>query len=430
MSQFRTVADILDEILQEAGEPTNGNSPFETIARTYANQVHHAIINGGTIFNLNVDEPWVWARARHPITLELEVGVTASITATADSTNISFSTAQAASVKGWHLQADGKRTVYKIMNHTAGSVTAQLDSGFIDSAGTYTVRAFKLDYDIAPTYYYIDSSNDRLNFQETAATTYTASLSHGTYTPTTLLSHVFGQMTAAGTGTVAYGGTFDTVTRFFNITASVSFKMLFASGADYRRSIGPMLGFDVLDQTGAQTYSGAYTPNAISRLIEPFKVHAHNQQMIYSTDPIRLEEDYPIAYTKEAIPARFARLYSDREGGVTVRFNSYPRDKTKVQIPWIQRPVDLQDNTASVVMLPREDIKTFIHCAVAHLMYDKEDTKYEGMLKLAGAGLEAMRNKNRLLLQRTGENFGQIIPREDLLSRRANLKYGYTAGSD
>lgn len=427
MSQFRTTADVLDEILQEAGEPTNGNSPFETIARTYANQVHHAIISGGSIFNLNVDEPWVWARARHPITLELQTAVTASITATADSTQITFGSAPASSVEGWHLQADGKRTVYKIMNHTAGSASAQLDSGFIDTAGTYTVRAFKLDYEITPTYYYIDNSNDRLNFQETAATTYTASLTHGTYTPTTLLSHIFTQMTAAGTGTVAYGGTFNTVTRFFNVTASVSFKLLGASGADYRRSILQTLGFDVLDQTGAQTYTSTYTPNAISRLIEPFKVHAHNQQMIYSTDPIRLEEDYPLAYTKEAIPERFCRLYSDREGGITVRFNAYPREKTKIQIPWIQRPVDLQDNTASFVALPREDIKTFIHCVTAYLMYDKEDTKFEGMLKLAGAGLEAMRNKNRLLLQRTGENFAQIIPREDLLGSGHRLRYGYAA---
>lgn len=429
MSQFRTTADVLDEILQEAGEPINGNSPFETLARTYANQAHHAIISGGSIFNLNVDEPWVWARARHPITLELQAAVTASFTATTDSTAITFGTAPSSSVEGWHFQPDGKRTVYKIMNHTAGSASAQLDSGFIDSTGDYQGRVFKLDYEITPTYYYIDNSNDRLNFQETAAATlYTASLTHGTYTPATLLSHVFAQMTAAGTGTVSYGGGFNSVTRLFNVTASVSFKLLGASGLDYRRSVLQTLGFDVLDQTGAQTYTSTYTPNAVSRLIEPFKVHAHNQQMIYSTDPIRLEEDYPLAYVQEAIPDRFARLYSDREGGITVRFSSYPKEKTKIQIPWIQRPVDLQDNSASVVMLPREDIKTFIYCAAAYLMYDKEDTKFESMLKLAGAGLEAMRNKNRLLLQRTGDDFGQIIPREDLVGRGRRLRFGYTAG--
>lgn len=427
MSQFRTTADILDEILQEAGEPTNGNSPYETLAITYANHALHAIIAGGSIHNLLVDEPWVWARARHPITLELQPAVTASFIATADSTAITFDSAPASSVEGWHFQTQGKSTVYKIMNHTAGATNAQLDSGFIDSTGGYTGRAFKLDYEVMPSYIYVDSYNDRINFQETAATTRTASLTHGTYTPAQLITQLGAALTAGGTGTVSWGGTFNSVTRMFNITASVNFKMLGATGADYRRSMMPTLGFDFLDYTGAQSYTSSYAPNSVSRLIEPFKVHS-DQSQIFSTDPIRLEEDYPLCYVKESVPVRFARMGQDREGGLFVRFSSYPKDKTKLQIPWIPRPMDLQDNTASFVPLPREDIKTFVYCAAALLMFDKEDTKFDAMMKLAGAGLESMKQKNRLLLQRTGENFGQIVPRADLAripGRR--LTYGYTS---
>lgn len=427
MAQFRTTADVLDEILEESGEPTNGNSQYETVALTYANHVHQAIIAGGNIFNLNVDEPWVWARNRYPLTLELQAAVTASITATVDSTAITFGSAQTASVQGWHMQANGKSTVYKIMNHTAGSATAQLDSGFIDSSGGYTARVFKLDYEVTPSYYYIDNTNDRIYFQETAATTRTASLTHGTYTPTTLITQFAAALTAAGTGTVAYGGSFDTASRKFNLTASVTYKLLGTNGP---RSALQTFGFDFIDYSSAQSYTSAYTPNSVSRLIEPFKVHSSSQQLIMSTDPIRLEEDYPITYVKEAVPTRFARMYADSAGGHTVRFNSYPGAKTKIQISYISRPVDLQDNTASVIMLPREDVKTFVHCAAAYLLWAKEDTKWEGMMKLAGAGLEAMRNKNRLALQRTGENFAQIIPREDLMDSGRRLRYGYTADGD
>jgi hypothetical protein len=427
MSQFRTTADILDEVLQEAGEPTNGNSPYETAVLVSANHAHHAIIAGGNIFNLTVDEPWVWARNRFPITLELQAAVTASFTGTADSTAITFSAAPTSSVEGWHLQANGKKTVYKITNHTAGSTTAQIDSGLIETAGS-TSRIFKLDYEITPSYFYVDSSNDRINYQEVTASTRTASLTHGTYTPTTFLSQVFAQFTASGTGTVSYGGTYNTTLKVFNMTSSATFRLMGASGGDYKRSALQSLGFDFLDHTGAQSYTSAYPPNAISRLIEPFKIHSTTQQFVYSTDPIRMQQDYPLAYVRETVPTRFCRLLSERDGAVTVRFNSYPKEKTKIQIDWVQRPVDLQDNTASFVALPREDIKTFIYAASAYLLYQKEDSKWESNLKLAGAGLEAMKLKNRALLNRTGENFAQISPRLDLEQGGRKLNYGYTSG--
>lgn len=426
MSQFRTTADVLDEILQEAGEATNGNSPFESLALTAANHVNHAFLSGGTIINLNVDEPWVWSRARFPLTLELQAGIDSGFSTTADSVSCSFTAAQASSLKGWHIQPNGKNTVYKIMNHTAGATAFTLDSGFIDDTGTYGCRIFKLDYEVVPSYFYIDSSNDRVNFKETAATTYTASLTHGTYTAAQLITQLSQQFSAAGTGTVSYGGTFDSVTKFFNLTASVTFQLLGATGADYRRSALPTFGFDYLDKTGAQTYTGTYTPNSISRLIEPFKVHSGSQQFIYSTDPIRLQQDYPLAYIREAIPTRFARIGSDRDGTLTVRFNAFPENKTKVQLDWCPKPLDLQDNTASFVPWPREDMKTFIYAAASIILFNKEDQKWEQMLGMARTGYEAMKLKNHALLHRTGEHFGQIVPREDMHSPR-RMRYGYTS---
>ena len=108
MSQFRTTADILDEVLDKSGEVTNGNSPYESNAVTYLNKAHQAIVGGGSIFSLKVDEAWTWARSRHPINIELLPAVTAgSVQVTADSLNISFTSAPATSVEGWFIRPTG-----------------------------------------------------------------------------------------------------------------------------------------------------------------------------------------------------------------------------------------------------------------------------------------------------------------------------------
>lgn len=427
MAQFRTTADVLDEILDEVGEPINGNSPYETAVLVAANHVHQAIIAGGSIFDVNVDEPWVWARSPRPIVLELETAyTTGTFSATAGSTNVSFSSAPAASLEGWHIQANNKSTVYKLMNHTAAVANAQLDSGFMDASGSYGFRAFKIDYEVMPVYLYVDSSNDKLDFQETAATTLSTTLAHGTYTPSGLLSHVITQLGA--TGTASYGGTYDSVAHTFNLTASVATKYYGLSGPNQRRSVLPLLGFDRIDYTGAQTYTSTYTPNQIARLIEPFRVFTLDRQpFIYSADPVRMAEDYPLSAIRATQPDRFCRTGENAQGALHVRFSSYPAVKMKVQLDWIPQPLDLKDNAASYILLPRSDVKTFIYAVCAYVAHMKEDTKWESFLSLAKTGLNAMQKKNRALLFRTGDSFGQINPRQDLMHPERRLRYGYTA---
>lgn len=427
MAQFRTTADILDEILQKAGEATNGNSPFETLALTYANKVHHAIIGGGNIFSLKVDESWTWARSRFPIILELEPAyTTGQITCTVDDINITFSAAPADSLEGWHIQATNKSTVYKITQHTAASTTAKLDSSFVDDTGAYNFRAFKLDYEILPVYMYVDNYNDKVDFGETASTTLSATLTHGAYTPTNLISHVATKLQS--TGTASWTGAYDSVLKQFSLTSSVTSKLFGATGPNKRRSAHPLIGLDQLNYTGATSFTSSYTPNSISKLIEPFKLFTSDggEPFIYSTDPIRMQEDYPIALTTQRIPDRFVRITEENDGTVWVRFNAYPRYKTKVTIDWVPTPIDLQDNAASFPRIPRKDVDTLIHGAAAFIAFDKEDSKWESFLKLCQAGLEAMEKKNRSELCRTGETFAQQVPRIDLEARSRKLNFGYT----
>lgn len=430
MAQFRSSADILDEILQKAGEPTSGNSPFESLAVTYANKVQHAIIGGGSIFNLTVDEPWVWARSRFSIVLELEPAyTTGTVTCTANDINITFSTAPSSSIEGWHFQIVGDPTVYKITKHNANGTSAQIDSSFLEDTGVYNFRAFKLDYEITPAYVYVDNFNDRIDFQEgTAFTTRTASLTHGAYTLSNLVLHAAAMMDTAATASIS--GSYDSVIKQTVMTCSSSFKMLGGSGANKRRSGLPLLGYDRLDHTGAQSYTSTYTPNAIARLIEPFRIFStpvgSNNQFIYSSDPIKMQEAYPISMTEQRIPDRFVRLTEENDGTVWVRFNAYPQNKAKLVLDWIPVPEDIQDNAASVPKIPRGDVDTLIHGAAAFIAFDKEDSKFETLMKLTDAGLKAMKVKNHGLLHRTGESFAQIIPRADLQVRAKKLNYGYT----
>lgn len=434
MAQFRSTADILDEILQKAGEPTNGNSPFESIAVTYANKVHHAIIGGGNIFNLDVDEPWVWARSRHPIVLELEAGYAGAVAVTNGVVNITFSSAPTSSLEGWHFQINGKSTVYKITQHTAGDVSAQLDSAIVDDSGSYNFRAFKLDYEVSPAYMYIDNFNDKISFQETASATLSTTLTHGAYSPTALIAHVAARIDA--TGANSYSGTWDSVLKQFMLsrtstTAGTLFNLLGASGSDAKRSVLPLIGFDQINHTGNTTYTSSYTPNSIARMIEPFKLFNNSMDtpFIYSSDPIKMQEDYPISQIRQRVPDRFVRLTEENDGTIWVRFNSYPKYKTKIQIDWIPTPLDLKDNAVSTPKLGRGDVDTLIHGAAAYIAFDKEDSKWEGLLNLCKAGLQAMQKKNRALLYRTGESFAQIIPRLDLTFTAKKLDYGYTSGS-
>lgn len=426
MSQFRTSADVIDEVLQKAGEITNGNSPYETAARTYVNKAHHAIIGGGNIFDVLVDEPWTWARAKHPITFDLQPAYTSgSVSVVNGDIDINFSTSPTASLEGWHFQLVGKPTIYKITQHTASNSAAVLDSGIVDTTGSYTFRAFKLDYEVLPTYLYVDDFNDKMNFRQLAVN-FTATLTHGAYVPADLLSHVASRMTAAAV-TATYGGSYDTVLKLHNVTSSTTFAMLGVTGAQLRRSCLPLLGFDRLDFSAAQSYTSTYTPNQISRLIEPFRIYnaSDRRPFIYSSDPIKMQEDYPISLTEQRIPDRFVRLTEENDGTVRVRFNAYPGTACKVSCDWIPQPIDIQDNAASVPALPRQDVDTLIHAAAAMVAFDKNDNKWEGLLKLANAGLEAMKGKNRALLLRTGEFYGQQVPREDLRLEPRRLNYGY-----
>lgn len=434
MGNFRTSADLFLETLQKSGEVQNGNSQYQTIAMTYLNKVHHAIIAGGNLFDITVDENWAWARSRYPFSIDLQPAVTTgTVTMTQNDFNGTFSVAPTVSVEGWQIQCITTGTVYRITSHAANATAFQIDSGFVDLGGVFNFRCFKLEYDLVPSYLYISNANDRLDFAEVGTTQLTASLPHGSYTPQNLATQLAASLNAAGTNG-NYSASYDSVLRYFTITSSLAsgkiFSLLGASGTNSRRSALGTLGLDMLDASGAASYTSTYIVNGISRLIEPFKINPvfeKYEPFITSSDPYNMELDFPTALTPQRAPDKFCKISSGNDGRYVVRFNAYPTTVTKCLIDWIPVPIDLQNNSASVPLIPRDDADVLIHGAAMFVTWDKQDGKWQDLATATKTQLESMKLRNRSELFRTGPNFGQIIPRLDHYRDKRRFRYGYTA---
>jgi len=111
---------------------------------------------------------------------------------------------------------------------------------------------------------------------------------------------------------------------------------------------------------------------------------------------------------------------------VTVRFDKYPKDKTRIEVEYIPVPRDIKDNSSSIPLIPRKYSEVLEYGTAYYLLIDKEDGKAQQFGALAKAKLQAMRRHNRAELERTSADFGEITPRADLMpsGSRKRLLYG------
>ena len=151
MANTTTAADIIDDMLFRAGEPTDGTSDFNATALQYLNRAHLGLCRGGAELDPTISEDWWWLRKSPPGKLTLEQSITTgTVNVTNNSTAITFSSAPAASVATWFFSVEAEADVYRISAHTAGAAAATLDSVFTGTtAPTATYKLFKLEYDIA-----------------------------------------------------------------------------------------------------------------------------------------------------------------------------------------------------------------------------------------------------------------------------------------
>lgn len=436
MANFRTTADLLDLALTNAGEVTNGNSSYEAQLLNYLNRVHYALIAGGTIpltkdLSITIDEVWPWSKAKNPLIIELQPKIdTGTVTVTVGSEGITFSSGPAVSVAGWHFRIKGRDEWFKIASHTAASTSADLDAAYTGATGSgLTFELMKLDYKLVPDYIVINTDNNKLQFQETAGTTLTATLTAGTYTPAQLATEVQTQLNTAG-GTPVYTVTYSAITRKFTIASDRGGGAVFVlvgTGDQSLFSAHKTLGFDDENSTNAASVTSTYILGGISRLVEPFKMAKGTtlDGSVYGVDAETFQRDFPYPLIDEGNPTMFCVIREDDDGTFTVRFNKFPDAKTRVEVEHVPVPRDLKDSSASIPLVPRKHNDVLEDAATFYLLLNKNDDRAQFHMNMLQAKLTAMISQHRGALLRAGRNFGKIIARPDLMKQsRRKLVYG------
>lgn len=432
MAQFRTSADILDLALTNAGEVTNGNSPYETQALDFLNKVNFVLIAGGTIplgkdTTVEIDEVWPWAKAKTPLVLELQPKYdTGTVALTQGSEVGTFSSGPAASLRGYHIRISGKEEVYKIAEHTAASTSFELDAAYPDdTVSGANFEAIKIDYELIPSFITVNPGNQYFQFQKASGTTLTGTLTQGVYSPASLISHVATVATAAAGGPTITGS-YSEVTRKFTLTSNLAGATSFflvGDGTQCGFSIHKDLGYD--DETSsasAASHTSTYVLGGIARLVEPFRVHkGGGDGAIFGLDSESFHRDYPLNSVPEGIPDRFSVVGEQADGILTVRFNKFPTEKTRVEVERVLVPRDLKDTTGSVSLVPRKHVEVLEWATSFFLGFLKNDDKMQVWANLVQGKLKAMISQHRGSLVRTGTNFGQIVSRLDNTSRRRGL---------
>jgi len=415
LAQFRTTADLVDSVLRRCGELTSGNSPYETQALDYLNEIH---------------ENWSWAKSVQPIILELQPKYdTGTVSITQGSEVGAFSSAPSASMEGRYMFIDNRPEKMKIAEHTAGQAAFELDSAYVGETGAaLSYNAVLLDYELKSEYYIIDENNQIINFEETLGSELTATLDKGVYSPADLAAELKIQLEVSGAS--IYTVTYDTITEKFTLLSDGGggggiFSILGATGSDIHRNATGVLGLDNVDLTAALTYTSTYIKDGVVRLFEPLTVFtATGQHKVHGISELKMTNDYPLNNITEGIPNNYSITRESAHGRITIRFDKYPKDLTRVELDYIAVPRDLKDNAASEPLIPRKFRQILEFGACFYVLMDKEDTKAQMYATLAGTKLKALVKQNRKALSKTGSNYGTVIPRRESMTTSKKLIYG------
>lgn len=157
MANNQYSSDLINDALFKVGEPVDDTSDFQDAAVRYLNKGYQAIQTGGGEFAQDNNVIWWWLKAESTLTLQTKI-TTGTVLVTQNSASITFSSAPASSVAGWHFKVDTHSDVFVISTHTAGSTSASLDSVYTDTTtAAAAYKLYKLDYDLASDVQYLIS---------------------------------------------------------------------------------------------------------------------------------------------------------------------------------------------------------------------------------------------------------------------------------
>lgn len=430
---FQTSSRALkNDILERCGELQDGTSPFETTVMKYLNKVYQDVLAGGSEFGVEVAEPWTWAQAQRPMPITLDPEVNAAATFTQGSTSVTLSAVQAESLRGRYVQVSARADFYKVIKHTAGTASVQLDQPYIQDSGLLNCTFFKFDYDLFDETVVIDEKNQNFDFSEDGSTVLTATVTTGAYTPSGLATALEAALELAGAQ--SYTCSFNEATRMFTVAqGGAIFSALFASGPNAATSLSLPLGFDIEDQIGAVSYSSSYALSGILRLTKPITVYhdrntywdaARDSGKVFHVDQNTFLREYPFSRATRDVPDKFCLIEQGPTGLTKARFNaSVLNDPIRAEVNYIPITRKLVDNVVSIPVVPGSYSDFLIYAASSMIMLDKSDSKAPEFRQLAQAKLLSMVNDNRRTTQLAGNNYGRIIPRRNYKTKFPG--YGY-----
>lgn len=142
---YQFTADLLTDILFRTNAESTGD--FDAAALRYLNRAYFAVCGGGQEFSPDLHEEWLWLKSQPPgvLTLLPEV-TTGTVTVTNNSAAMTFSSAPAVSVAGYHFKVATHADIFRVSAHVATSISATLDGVYTGPSGsglTYGLRKYE-----------------------------------------------------------------------------------------------------------------------------------------------------------------------------------------------------------------------------------------------------------------------------------------------
>ena len=149
MANLKFSSDLLEYILFEAGEKTDGTSDFDAQALIWLNANYKKIWQGGSEFDPDINEDWTWLRKSGNIILEAKI-TTGTVSVTNNSATATLSASQSTDVVNWFFKVDDHEGVFQIATHGGASATLTLDSVYTgDTNAAASYKLVKLEYTLA-----------------------------------------------------------------------------------------------------------------------------------------------------------------------------------------------------------------------------------------------------------------------------------------
>lgn len=151
MANSQNSADLLRGALALVGELPDGTSQYQSLALKYLNHAYLAVLSGSNEFQVDIGEPWIWARSSKTLVL-YPTYVDGTVSLTNGLATGTFSVAPSSSLGSFvnrYLKVSDRASYYLITAHTAGSANFTLERTYLeDTSATLAFAAIPLIYDL------------------------------------------------------------------------------------------------------------------------------------------------------------------------------------------------------------------------------------------------------------------------------------------